>query len=149
MGAEENDHFNALPEGCIAYTLSLTSPRDACRLSSVSSTFCSAAQSDDVWESFLPPDYRDILSRSEQGIQLLPLYTSKKQLYLHLCDNPILIDNGTKVHLFFSIMFTLLFFSLTFCFFALECGSGLLCFGEKFWTSQECSFFFFCFNFFL
>ncbi|CDP04245.1 unnamed protein product [Coffea canephora] len=96
MAAEENDHFNALPEGCIAYTLSLTSPRDACRLSSVSSTFCSAAQSDDVWESFLPPDYRDILSRSEQGIQLLPLYTSKKQLYLHLCDNPILIDNGTK-----------------------------------------------------
>lgn len=101
MAVGMNNHgneidFNALPEGCIAHTLSLTNPRDACRLSLVHPTFRSAAQSDDVWGRFLPPDYRDILSRSEQGIQLLRSCTSKKQLYLHLCDNPILIDDGTK-----------------------------------------------------
>lgn len=89
--------FYELPEGCIANALSLTSPRDACRLSLVGSTFRSAAQSDDVWERFLPPDYRDILGRSADGIKLLRSSMSKKQLYLHLCDNPILIDGGTKV----------------------------------------------------
>ncbi|KAL3520578.1 hypothetical protein ACH5RR_018727 [Cinchona calisaya] len=87
----------ALPEGCIANALSFTSPRDACRLSLVGSTFRSAAQSDDVWERFLPADYRDNLSRSDEGINLLRSASlSKKQLFLHLCDHPVLIDGGTK-----------------------------------------------------
>ncbi|KAL3523400.1 hypothetical protein ACH5RR_016234 [Cinchona calisaya] len=108
MAVEMNDQANGavavaggidlyeLPEGCIANALSLTSPRDACRLSLVASTFRSAAQSDDVWERFLPPDYRDVLGRSAEGIKLLRSSMSKKELYVRLCDEPILIDNGTK-----------------------------------------------------
>nr|GMD30164.1 F-box protein PP2-B10-like [Ipomoea batatas] len=41
----------ALPEICIANTLSLTTPKDACRLSLVASNFRSAAQFEAVWES--------------------------------------------------------------------------------------------------
>ncbi|KAM3290015.1 F-box protein PP2-B10 [Capsicum chacoense] len=89
VGGEE------LPEGCIANALSLTSPKDACRLSLVASTFRSAAESDAVWERFLPPDYYDIISSSIGGPDTLP-FRSKKDLYLHLCDHPILIDAGTK-----------------------------------------------------
>ncbi|KAM3359689.1 F-box protein PP2-B10 [Capsicum galapagoense] len=89
VGGEE------LPEGCIANALSLTSPKDACRLSLVASTFRSAAESDAVWERFLPPDYYDIISWSIGGPDTLH-FRSKKDLYLHLCDHPILIDAGTK-----------------------------------------------------
>ncbi|CAI9768988.1 unnamed protein product [Fraxinus pennsylvanica] len=85
--------FHALPEGCIANVLSLTSPKDACRLSSVSPMFNSAAGSDTVWERFLPSDYRDIISRSIDGADP---FLSKKELYFHLCQVPILIDSGTK-----------------------------------------------------
>ena len=89
-----------LPEGCIANTLSLTSPRDACRLSLVGSRFRSAALSDDVWNRFLPADYLDVLGRSSEGVTLLSSPISRKELYLHLCDHPILIDAGTKVNCF-------------------------------------------------
>ncbi|KAF8388382.1 hypothetical protein HHK36_027048 [Tetracentron sinense] len=53
-----------LPEGCISYILSFTSPADACRLSLISSTFLSAAASDAVWERYLPSDYQEIIPRS-------------------------------------------------------------------------------------
>ncbi|KAL2468557.1 F-box protein [Forsythia ovata] len=97
MSIESYSNFQVLPEGCIANALSLTSPKDACRLSSVTSTFRSAAESDAVWERFLQPDYRDIISRSIDGADLfLAKFRTKKELYLHLCDNPILIDGGTK-----------------------------------------------------
>ncbi|MCD9638068.1 hypothetical protein HAX54_021773 [Datura stramonium] len=95
MAVERFAGGDELPEGCIANALSLTSPKDACRLSLVASTFRSAAESDVVWERFLPPDYYDIISRSIGGPGLLPV-GSKKELYLHLCDYPILIDGGTK-----------------------------------------------------
>ncbi|CAA2968001.1 F-box PP2-B10-like [Olea europaea subsp. europaea] len=89
--------FHVLPEGCIANTLSLTSPKDACRLSSVASMFRSAAESDAVWERFLPSDYRNIISRSIDGADsLLSEFRSKKELYFHLCHVPLLIDGGTK-----------------------------------------------------
>lgn len=99
MAVESYEIFaggDELPEGCIANALSLTSPKDACRLSVVASTFRSAAESDAVWERFLPPDYGDIISRSIDGPDSLAV-GSKKELYLHLCDHPILIDGGTKV----------------------------------------------------
>nr|GME12882.1 F-box protein PP2-B10-like [Ipomoea batatas] len=85
----------ALPEICIANTLSLTTPKDACRLSLVASNFRSAAQFEAVWERFLPPDYRDLISRAANTGDLLA-FTSKKDLYFHLCDHPIIIDCGTK-----------------------------------------------------
>jgi hypothetical protein len=57
-----------LPEECIAGVLSFTSPPDACRSSSVSTNFRSAAESDAVWESFLPPQYKSIISRSAEFV---------------------------------------------------------------------------------
>ncbi|XP_059308166.1 F-box protein PP2-B10-like [Lycium ferocissimum] len=95
MAVERFAGGDELPEGCIANALSLTSPKDACRLSLVDSTFRSAAESDAVWERFLPEDWHDIICRSTDGGDLLAV-GSKKQLYLYLCDHPILIDGGTK-----------------------------------------------------
>ncbi|XP_042516849.1 F-box protein PP2-B11-like [Macadamia integrifolia] len=84
-----------LPEGCISNILSLTTPRDVCRSSTVSPVFRSAANSDSVWEKFLPSNIHQILSSSSVSPSL-PTFSSKKQLFLHLCDNPLLIDRGTK-----------------------------------------------------
>ncbi|KAK9215637.1 hypothetical protein WN944_007642 [Citrus x changshan-huyou] len=84
-------NVDLLPEDCFAHILSYTSPRDVCRLSLVSSTVRFAADSDNVWEKFLPVDYQEILSRL-----VLPLaYISKKELFMRLCS-PVLIDQGKK-----------------------------------------------------
>ncbi|CAN4096171.1 unnamed protein product [Withania somnifera] len=83
-----------LPEGCIANVLALTSPRDASRLSVVATIFCSAAESDAVWDRFLPEDYREIVSRSSDGPDSI-VSRSKKEVFLYLCDHPFLIDGGT------------------------------------------------------
>ncbi|XP_044498590.1 putative F-box protein PP2-B12 [Mangifera indica] len=94
--------MNSLPEGCIADITCCTTPRDACRLSLVSSLFKSAAESDAVWERFLPPDYQSIISNScpcpssSSSPPSLLCLPSKKQLFLSLCDHPILIDGGKK-----------------------------------------------------
>ncbi|KAL6547944.1 hypothetical protein OROHE_009649 [Orobanche hederae] len=97
MAVQSSDHIYALPEDCIATALSLTSPKDACRLSAVASTFRSASQSDAVWDRFLPSDYRDIIARAvDGGDSLLAKFHSKKDLFLYLCDHPIVIDDGRK-----------------------------------------------------
>ncbi|XP_030445335.1 F-box protein At2g02240-like [Syzygium oleosum] len=77
--------FSALPEGCIASVVSFTSPPDACRLASVSPIFKSACDSDAVWASFLPPDWRPMVSRSTSSL---------KELYFSLCDDPVLVGDG-------------------------------------------------------
>ncbi|CAJ1961213.1 unnamed protein product [Sphenostylis stenocarpa] len=92
QGEGGGGEFEDLPEGCIANILSFTTPRDACVLSSLSSSFRSAAQSDVVWERFLPSDFDAIVSESSKPLS----YSSKKELYLHLCHNPLLIDAGQK-----------------------------------------------------
>ncbi|XP_050220682.1 F-box protein PP2-B10-like [Mercurialis annua] len=99
MGANDGDdepEMHVLPEGCVANVLSFTGPRDAGRLSLVSSTFKSASESDAVWEHYLPNDYRSIVSSSSDSSHLLAGANSKKELYLRLCDAPILIDDGRK-----------------------------------------------------
>ncbi|KAJ4957351.1 hypothetical protein NE237_014134 [Protea cynaroides] len=78
----------------MADILSRTSPRDACRLSVVSTIFRSVADSDSVWERFLPSDIQSILSTSVSSS--LSNFSSKKELFLHLSDNPVLINNGTR-----------------------------------------------------
>lgn len=88
--------FEHLPEGCIANIVSFTTPPDACVLSLVSSSFRSASVTDFVWERFLPSDYQAIISQSSKP-STLTNYSSKKDLYLHLCHNPLLIDAGKKV----------------------------------------------------
>ncbi|KAL3725696.1 hypothetical protein ACJRO7_030689 [Eucalyptus globulus] len=81
----EGPGFSALPEGCIAKVVSLTSPADACRLATLSPDFKSACDSDVVWTSFLPPERPQTVSRS---------VSSLKGLYFSLCDDPVLIGDG-------------------------------------------------------
>ncbi|KAF7847828.1 hypothetical protein BT93_L2536, partial [Corymbia citriodora subsp. variegata] len=65
--------------------VSLTSPADVCRLASVSPNFKSVCDSNVVWASFLPLDCRQMASRS---------FSSLKELYFSLCDEPVLISDG-------------------------------------------------------
>ncbi|XP_040997796.1 F-box protein PP2-B10-like isoform X2 [Juglans microcarpa x Juglans regia] len=89
------DITRTLPEECIANIISGTSPRDACRLSLVSRAFKSIATSNLVWGRFLPPDCQEIISSSSSSSSLNML--TKKNLYFHLCDNPILIGNSNNM----------------------------------------------------
>ncbi|XP_058744429.1 F-box protein PP2-B10-like [Vicia villosa] len=87
--------FQELPEECLSTILSRTTPVDAGRLSLVSNTFHSAADSDVVWNQFLPSNSHfmdSIISNSPS----LSNIDSKKALYLALSDRPIIIDNGLK-----------------------------------------------------
>ena len=88
----EGECFNKLPEGCVSTILSFTSPPEACNYSMVCPMFRAAAESDVVWERFLPADYRHILSRLVQPL----MFSSRKELFLGLCS-PNLIDGGNKV----------------------------------------------------
>ncbi|KAM3267335.1 F-box protein PP2-B10 [Capsicum chacoense] len=85
------DYFGMLPEGCLSEILSFTSPEYTARLSASSRGFKSAAESDSVWEKFLPSDYQHIISKSNY---LLSNSHSKKEIYFSLCDSPILTDDG-------------------------------------------------------
>ncbi|CAI8606817.1 unnamed protein product [Vicia faba] len=87
--------FQELPEGCIATILSRTTPVDAGRFSVISKPFRSAAESDAVWNQFLPSDSNFIDSLISQSPSLANAPT-KKALYLALSDRPIIIDNGHK-----------------------------------------------------
>ncbi|KAF8369753.1 hypothetical protein HHK36_032223 [Tetracentron sinense] len=94
MGKKIAVDFQVLPDECISNIISrtLTSPGDACRSSLVSSIFKSIADSDLVWEKFLPSDLKEIISRSVSTV----VSSSKKELFLRLCNHPILIDDGKK-----------------------------------------------------
>lgn len=87
--------FESLPEGFVANALALTSPRDVCRLSLVCSVFRSASEWDAVWEKFLPPDYHKILAEADGGAGSVRS-CSKKDIYLRLCDHPVIVDGGNK-----------------------------------------------------
>jgi hypothetical protein len=101
--------FNELPEGCIAAILSHTTPIDACRFSLISKTFCSAADSDAVWNRFLPsdPNFIDSIISHSPSLANIP---SKKDLYLALSDRPIIIDNGKKVFFFITVNFFIIYY---------------------------------------
>ncbi|KAM3200852.1 F-box protein PP2-B11-like isoform X2 [Capsicum annuum] len=82
-----------LPEGCVADILAFTTPLDVCRLSLVSTSLNSAADSDSVWAKFLPSDYRSVIAGSSTPI---PEFPSLKELFVYLSHNHILIDQGLK-----------------------------------------------------
>ncbi|CAI0441966.1 unnamed protein product [Linum tenue] len=84
--------FLDLPEGCIFHILSFTSPIDVCKFSMVSPSFRSLASSDDLWERFLPSDYRSILQSSAEP----PSFYTKKGLFRTLCTRPIVFDDCRK-----------------------------------------------------
>ncbi|XP_030933945.1 F-box protein PP2-B10-like [Quercus lobata] len=95
-GERNGVDISVLPEGCISNIVSLTSPKDACTACAVSPIFRAAAESNAVWETFLPPDYQAIITRSSSTSLDSSNFSSKKQLYLSLSDNPILIDDNKK-----------------------------------------------------
>ncbi|XP_026384785.1 F-box protein PP2-B10-like [Papaver somniferum] len=90
------NNLERLPEGFISDILALTTPADACRSSLVSTVFKSAADSDVVWEKFLPADYQDIITRTLHPFPSAAAAPSKKELYYRLCNDPLLIDGGSK-----------------------------------------------------
>ncbi|XP_078440196.1 F-box protein VBF-like [Wolffia australiana] len=83
--------IEALPVDCISHIISFTSTEDASRLAAVCKTFQTAADSDDVWERFLPSDHPEIVSRADERLD----FSSRKELFFCLCSS-ILIDNGRK-----------------------------------------------------
>ncbi|KAF7824938.1 putative F-box protein PP2-B12 [Senna tora] len=85
--------FVGLPDECVAHVISFTTPADACRLTAVCKTLNSIADSDAVWDRFLPSDHLSILSTSPTSIPSSP---SKKALYMALSHRPIIIDHGRK-----------------------------------------------------
>ncbi|XP_074311609.1 F-box protein PP2-B15-like [Silene latifolia] len=88
-------NLKGLPMDCAETILSHTSARDVCRAAAACSELRLTGDSDVVWESFLPHDYQDIISRAYPT--LLRKFGSKKELFLFLCNNPLLIDGGTKM----------------------------------------------------
>ncbi|TKW08984.1 hypothetical protein SEVIR_6G061600v4 [Setaria viridis] len=78
---EQETRVCDLPEECLALAIALTSPRDASRCAAVSPAFRAAADSDHVWQRFIPTD---------DGSFLLPgaekKRKKKKDAYLGLCD---------------------------------------------------------------
>ncbi|KAI3952469.1 hypothetical protein MKW92_035539 [Papaver armeniacum] len=93
--SQDINNIERLPEGCISDILSLTTPADVCRSSLVSTLFKSAADSDLLWEKFLPADYEKIISGASNPISSAAA-PSKKDLYYRLSDEPLLIDGGSK-----------------------------------------------------
>ncbi|XP_048333007.2 F-box protein PP2-B10 isoform X1 [Ziziphus jujuba] len=84
-----------LPEECISHIISFTSPKDACRSSLVCPLFKSAIDSDVVWRKFLPHDCHQILLNSALASSMDTF--SKKQLFFHLSDHPIIIDSDKNM----------------------------------------------------
>ncbi|KMT14258.1 hypothetical protein BVRB_4g076140 [Beta vulgaris subsp. vulgaris] len=86
-------NFSELPEDCVSTILSLCSPQDVCRSAAACSELRSAAELDCVWESFLPVDYHEIISRADPS---LLKFRTKKELFFLFC-NSVLIDGGNKI----------------------------------------------------
>ncbi|PHT64261.1 hypothetical protein T459_31931 [Capsicum annuum] len=78
MENENPNILSLLPEDCTEKVLVFTSPVDVCRVSVVSKSLQSAADSDSVWEKFLPSDYQSIISAS---LTPIPDFGSKKDLF--------------------------------------------------------------------
>src|SRR4051812_18141470 len=87
-----------LPADCLALVASLTSPGDACRLAATAVALRAAADSEQVWGSFLPADCADILARcSAAGDERRREGETNKELFSRLCDCPVLLDGGKLV----------------------------------------------------
>lgn len=74
-----------------------SSPGDACN---VSWDFKAVGDDDEVWDKFLPSDYREILARAVDS----PGAVTKKHAYLLLSDSPLLLDHGKVVLQSFSFL---------------------------------------------
>lgn len=84
------------PLDLLPKVISFTSPLDACRCFAVCTAFRAAASCDLVWDRFIPPDYRSILSRATDPVDL-NFASTKKELFTNLSEQRILIDEGNMV----------------------------------------------------
>ena len=75
--------LSELTEGCISDIVSLMSPKDACRACAVSHIFRVMAESNAVWEKFLPSDYQAIVARSSSSSDSLNLTSVRLNLINH------------------------------------------------------------------
>ncbi|KAL1833979.1 hypothetical protein ACET3Z_003630 [Daucus carota] len=87
MGDEKHDlFFEKLPQAFrqkfTQDVLSRTSPADVVRLSLVSKSFRSAANSDVVWDTFIPPHHRKLVLDRHYDYT----FESSKDVFLFLCD---------------------------------------------------------------
>ncbi|CAM0943345.1 unnamed protein product [Alopecurus aequalis] len=83
-----------LPEECVAQAIGMTTPGDACSSSAVSPAFRAAADSDAVWDRFLPRDHAAVLARADDPVGG-HRECSKKELFTRLCSRPVLLDGAT------------------------------------------------------
>ncbi|OEL23755.1 putative disease resistance RPP13-like protein 2 [Dichanthelium oligosanthes] len=84
------------PLDLLPAVISFTSPLDARRCSAVCTAFYAAASCDQVWDRFIPEDYRSILSRATEPVDF-DFASTKKELFSILSEQPILINEGNKV----------------------------------------------------
>uniref|UniRef100_A0ACD5YW38 Uncharacterized protein n=1 Tax=Avena sativa TaxID=4498 RepID=A0ACD5YW38_AVESA len=85
-----------LPEECVAHAIAMTTPGDACSSSAVSPAFRAAADSDAVWDRFLPRDHAAVLARADDDDEdSVRECSSKKDLFTRLCSRPVLLDGAT------------------------------------------------------
>jgi len=81
-----------LPVDLISASIARTGPQDACRAAVVSPIFCTAADSDVVWNCFLPSN----LPLPALG-ELSPPVPSRKALFMRLSDGPVLLADGLTI----------------------------------------------------
>lgn len=100
--------MNILPQELMQEIVSHTSPLDFCgKLSIVAKSFWSAAESDNVWKRFLPDE---LISRQvvlDQWMYFDPwkkidsdtlqAFPTKKDLYIFLSHNPLIIADSAMV----------------------------------------------------
>ena len=90
-----------LPEHCIAAILSCLSPREVSRVACVCRSFRAASNFDSVWERILPPKYKDLLALDPE---IDPTqFASKKEVFDHLCNFPLVFEKKTQVSICSSI----------------------------------------------
>ena len=106
MAGEGHDHidlFEKLPQECIEEVVWRVGPMEACRLSAVCKRFLSAAESDLVWDRFLPSDYRQLRDRADALPNMK--FAHKKDLFLFLIGNHVSMDGNTMVILLAPVLF--------------------------------------------
>lgn len=113
MGDEDNDLFEKLPhefrEKFTQEILSRTTPGDVVRMSLVSKSFQASADSDVVWDRFIPPDHSKRLLHRYRDWS----FDSSREIYFFLCtfgDE----DIPNRIMVNFSFLFSLFLFSKQF-----------------------------------
>ncbi|KAF7804354.1 F-box protein PP2-A15-like isoform X1 [Senna tora] len=88
-----NPGLGDIPESCVACVFLYLTPPEICNLARLNRAFRSAASADSVWETKLPPNYKDLLHFvPPQSCHNL----SKKDIFA-LLSRPLPFDDANKV----------------------------------------------------